>query len=259
MCDTTRGIVNAIGLQNIGVRRFVAEKNPLLRRYDLSVIANVFGKTTAEYVEVIRILEDAEGVAAYELNISCPNVEHGGAEFCGSAQSTSQVVASARNASKRPLWVKLSPAVGRIGELASAAQDAGADAVVIANTYPALCLDVHRKVPRVGSTYGGLSGAAVKPITLRLVHEANQVITIPILGVGGIERPEDIVEYLMAGATAVEIGTASFADPRRLEALVEGLETWCSDNKIMKISDLQRIGKAVTSRINCPSSIQTLE
>ena len=239
MCDTTGGMVNAIGLQNIGVRRFVEEKLPQLRRYDVAVIANVFGRTPRDYVEVIRVLDDAEGLAAYELNISCPNVEHGGAEFCSSPESTSDVVGLVRGAAKRPLWVKLSPAVGRIGQLAKAAESAGADAVVIANTYPSLCLDVHKKVPRLGSTYGGLSGPAIKPITLRLVHEASQVIQIPILGVGGIEAAEDIAEYLIVGASATEVGTASFADPRRLEALVAGTESWCQENKVSRISDLQ--------------------
>jgi dihydroorotate dehydrogenase (NAD+) catalytic subunit len=238
MCETTGGIANAIGLQNIGVRRFVEEKLPQLRRYDVPVIANIFGRTARDYVEVIRVLEEAEGLAAYELNISCPNVEHGGAEFCSSPESTADVVGLVRGAAKRSLWVKLSPAVGRIGQLAKAAESAGADAVVVANTYPSLCLDVHKRVPRLGSTYGGLSGSAIKPITIRLVHEASQAIRIPILGVGGIETAEDIAEYLIAGANATEIGTASFADPRRLEALIAGTERWCEENKVSQINEL---------------------
>jgi dihydroorotate dehydrogenase (NAD+) catalytic subunit len=239
MCETPSGMVNAIGLQNIGVRAFVRDKLPQLRRFDLAVIANVFGRTVGEYIEVIRILEDAAGLAAYELNISCPNVEHGGAEYGAEPELAAEVVAAARKASARPLWVKLSPTVGRIGSIARAVEAAGADAVVIDNTYPALCLDAHTRRPRLGSTGGGLSGAAIKPITMRLVYEAARVINIPIVGLGGIENPEDIGEYLVAGATAVEVGTAHFADPRASEGLVEGLRKWCRDCNVLKISDLR--------------------
>jgi dihydroorotate dehydrogenase (NAD+) catalytic subunit len=239
MCETPSGMVNAIGLQNIGVRAFVSEKLPQLRRFDLPIIANVFGKAVSEYAEVIRVLEDAEGLAAYELNISCPNVEHGGAEYGADPGLAAEVVGTARKVAKRPLWVKLSPTVGRIGLMARAAESAGADAVVIANTYPALCLDAHKRTSRLGSTSGGLSGAAVKPITVRLVYEASKAINIPIVGLGGIECPEDIAEYLIAGATAVEVGTAHFADPRASERLVKGLETWCKDDNIFAISKLR--------------------
>ncbi len=239
MCEAPSGMVNAIGLQNIGVRAFVSDKLPQLRHFDLAIIANVFGKTVSEYAEVIRVLEDAEGPAAYELNISCPNVEHGGAEYGADPELAAEVVSTARKVAKRPLWVKLSPTVGRIGLIAKAAESAGADAVVIANTYPALCLDPHKRTSRLGSTSGGLSGAAVKPITVRLVYEAAKAINIPILGLGGIERPEDIAEYLIAGATAVEVGTAHFADPRASERLVEGLETWCEGDKVFEISKLR--------------------
>jgi dihydroorotate dehydrogenase (NAD+) catalytic subunit len=239
MCETPSGLVNAIGLQNIGVRAFVNEKLPQLRRWDLAIIANVFGRTVSEYVEVIRILEDAEGLAAYELNISCPNVEHGGAEYGADPELAAEVVAATRKAAKRPLWVKLSPAVGRIGVMAKAAESAGADAVVIANTYPALCLDAHTRMPRLGSTGGGLSGAAIKPITVRLVYDAARVINIPIIGLGGIESPTDVAEYLLAGATAVEVGTAHFTNPRASERLVEALENWCDDNKVSEISKLR--------------------
>jgi dihydroorotate dehydrogenase (NAD+) catalytic subunit len=239
MCETPSGMVNAIGLQNIGVRAFVSEKLPQLRQFNLAIIANVFGRTVSDYAEVIRVLEDAEGLAAYELNISCPNVEHGGAEYGADPTLAAEVVSTSRKVAKRPLWVKLSPTIGRIGLMAKAAESAGADAVVIANTYPALCLDTHKRTSRLGSTSGGLSGAAVKPITVRLVYEASKAISIPIVGLGGIERPEDIAEYLIAGAIAVEIGTAHFADPRASERLVEGLETWCREDKILEISNLR--------------------
>jgi len=239
ICETSSGMVNAIGLQNVGARTFVAEMLPELRRLNATVVANVFGCTISEYVEVIRILEDAEGVAAYELNISCPNVEHGGAEFGVDPVLTAQVVHAARKAARRPLWVKLSPNVNSIGLTASAAESSGADALVIANTYPALCIDAHNRRSRLGSTRGGLSGPAIKPITMRLVYEASKVIKIPIIGLGGIESPIDVIEYMLAGASAVEIGTANFVDPRATEELLKGLERWCEYNNIPAISKLR--------------------
>lgn len=239
MCDTASGMVNAIGLQNIGVRAFVAEKLPQLRRYDTAIVANVFGCTIAEYVEVIRVLEDTEGLTAYELNISCPNVEKGGAEYSTDPGLTADVVGAVRAASKRPLWVKLSPVVGNIRLIAKAAESSGADALVIANTYPAMCLDVHTRRSRLGSTSGGLSGAAIKPITVKLVHEASRVTNIPIVGLGGIESPADVAEYMLVGASAVEVGTAHFVDPRASERLVGGLETWCQDHNLFEVSSLR--------------------
>jgi len=239
MCETASGMVNAIGLQNIGVRAFVAEKLPQLRRFDSAIIANVFGKTIAEYVEVIRVLEDTDGLAAYELNISCPNTERGGLEYGTDPELTEEVVSAARGASKRPLWVKLPPTVGNIGLTAKAAESGGADALVVANTYPALCIDAHTRKSRLGSTTGGLSGAAIKPITVRLVHEACRAVRIPIVGLGGIEKPTDAVEYIIAGASAVEVGTAHFVDPRASVGLVGGLEMWCRDQNVPGISALR--------------------
>jgi dihydroorotate dehydrogenase (NAD+) catalytic subunit len=239
MCETRGGMLNAIGLQNIGVKAFVREKLEELRRYDTARIANVFGSTISEYVDVIRVLEDTEGLSAYELNISCPNVERGGTEYSTDPKATEDVVARAKRSASRPLWVKLSPLVGMIGLLVHAAESGGADALVIANTYPAMCLDVHNRRSRLGSTTGGLSGAAIKPITVRLVYEASRVTKIPIVGLGGIESPADIAEYMLAGASAVEVGTAHFADPRASERLVAGLEAWCKDQSIFEISSLQ--------------------
>ena len=239
ICETASGMVNAIGLQNIGARAFVAEKLPHLRRYDTAVVANVFGHTISEYLEVIRVLEDAESLSAYELNISCPNVESGGIEYSTDPSQTGAVVSAVRRAAKRPLWVKLSPVVGNIGLIAKAAESAGADALVIANTYPALCIDTHNRRSRLGSTGGGLSGAAIKPITVMLVHEASRVVRIPILGLGGIEAPADIAEYMLAGATAVQVGTAHFVDPRASEQLVSGLEMWCRQERVFEISSLR--------------------
>ncbi len=239
ICETSSGMVNAIGLQNIGVRAFVAEKLPQLRRFDTVIIANVFGHSIPDYVEVIRTLEDAEGLAAYELNISCPNVERGGIEYSTDPTLTAAVVAAARAASKRPLWVKLSPNVNAIGLTARAAEEAGADALVIANTYPALCIDVHTRKSRLGSTTGGLSGAAIKPITMRLVYEACKAVKIPIIGLGGIEKPVDVAEYLLAGASAVEVGTAHFIDPRASVELVDGVKMWCRAENAFEINKLR--------------------
>jgi dihydroorotate dehydrogenase (NAD+) catalytic subunit len=239
MCETASGMVNAIGLQNIGVRAFVAEKLPQLRRYDTAMIANVFGHTVTEYVEVIRVLEGADGLAAYELNISCPNVERGGIEYGTNPSLAAEVVAAAKKASTRPLWVKLSPTVGTIGLMAKAVESAGADAVVIANTYPALCIDAHTRKSRLGSTAGGLSGAAVKPITMRLVYEASRAVRIPILGVGGIENPTDVAEFMIVGASAIEVGTAHFVDPRASERIVGELEEWCRKESVFEISKLR--------------------
>jgi dihydroorotate dehydrogenase (NAD+) catalytic subunit len=241
MCETPSGMLNAIGLQNIGVRAFVSEQLPYLRRYDTAVIANVFGSSIPEYIEVIRVLEDTEGLAAYELNISCPNVERGGAEYGTDPALTAEVVAAARRAAKRPLWVKLSPVVGIIGLISKAAESAGADALVVANTYPAMCVDVHNRRSRLGSTTGGLSGPAIKPITVRLVYEASRVTKIPIVGLGGIESPADVVEYLEVGASAVEVGTAHFADPRASQRLAAGLEMWCRDHNLFEISSLRGV------------------
>ncbi len=239
ICETTGGMVNAIGLQNIGVRAFVAEKLPELRQYDTKIIANIFGHSIADYAEVIRVLEEAEGLAAYELNISCPNVEKGGIEYSTDPALTDAVVGAARKACKRPLWVKLSPTIGMIELIARAAEAAGADALVVANTYPALCIDSHTRRSRLGSTTGGLSGAAIKPITMRLAYEAVRAVKIPVVGLGGIESPADVMEYLLAGASAVEVGTAHFVDPRASERIAEGLEMWCRDEKVFEISSLR--------------------
>jgi dihydroorotate dehydrogenase (NAD+) catalytic subunit len=237
--DTASGMINAIGLQNVGVRAFIAEKLPLLRGYNTQVIANVFGRTQAEYLEVIRILDDAPGVAAYELNISCPNVDKGGMEFGSDPVAIDSIVSAARGATRRPLWVKLTPAIGFIGVMAKAAEGAGADALVVANTYPAMCINTHTRRSRLGSTTGGLSGAAIRPITVRLVHEVTKVIQIPVVGLGGIETPDDIVEYVLAGASAVEVGTAHFVDPRASVKLAAGLDEWCQANNAPRLSDLR--------------------
>jgi dihydroorotate dehydrogenase (NAD+) catalytic subunit len=244
MYDTPSGILNSIGLQNVGVRAFVAEKLPQLRHVDTAIIANVFGYSMQDYIEVIRVLEDTEGLAAYELNISCPNTKRGGVEYGTDPVLAAELISAARAASKRPLWVKLSPVIGSIGLMAGVAEKEGADAVTIANTYPAMCLDPHTRKSRLGSTTGGLSGAGIKPITVRLVYEAARVTKLPIIGLGGIETPADVAEYIIVGASAVEVGTAHFVDPRASERLVGDLEAWCRDENLLEINSLRGSMKA---------------
>lgn len=237
---TAAGMLNAVGLQNVGVKAFVAEKLPVLRKFDTAIIANVFGYTIEDYVEVIRVLEDADGLAGYELNISCPNVKCGGLQFGSDPLLVSEVVGAARKAAaKRPLWVKLSPLVTDIGLIARAAEEAGTDALTVANTYPALALDYRTGKSRLGSATGGLSGPAIKPITLRLVLETKKAVQTPILGLGGIETVEDVLEYLAVGATAVQVGTASFADPKASQRLIEGLERVLSEAKTFTLNEIR--------------------
>jgi dihydroorotate dehydrogenase (NAD+) catalytic subunit len=239
LVETPSGMLNAVGLQNIGVRAFVAEKLPALRKYATAVIANIFGSCLEDYTEVLRILEDADGLAAYELNISCPNVKRGGVQFGGDPLLVAEVVGVARkSATKRPLWVKLSPLVADIGLTARAAAEAGADALTVANTYPAMAVDFRTGKSRLGNLTGGLSGPAIKPITLRLVWEVRKSVEIPIIGLGGIEKVEDVLEYLSVGATAVQVGTASFANPQATEGLVNDLERASIKVKAFTISDI---------------------
>lgn len=237
---TPSGLLNAVGLQNVGVRAFVAEKLPVLRKFDTAIIANVFGYTVDEYVEVIRTLEDAEGLAGYELNISCPNVKKGGMQFGSDPSQVSEMVGAARKAaSKRPLWVKLSPLVTNIGLIARSAEEAGADALTVANTYPAMALDFRTGKSRLGCPTGGLSGPAIKPITLRLVWETRKAVKTPIIGLGGIETVEDVLEYLSVGASAVQVGTASFADPKASERLVGALTKVLERSKMFTLNEIK--------------------
>jgi dihydroorotate dehydrogenase (NAD+) catalytic subunit len=241
LCETPSGMLNAVGLQNIGVRAFVAEKLPELRHYQTAIIANVFGGTVNEYAAVISLLEEAEGLAAYELNVSCPNTAHGGIQFGSDPQLLGEVVSAARRVARRPLWVKLSPNVTDICVTARAAQEAGADALTVANTYQAMSIDVRTRKSRLGRTTGGLSGPAIKPITLRLVYEASRAVRIPIIGLGGIETAEDVLEYTIAGARAVQVGTASFSRPEACIRILEEIGEATQVYNISSISDL--IGK----------------
>jgi dihydroorotate dehydrogenase (NAD+) catalytic subunit len=237
---TAAGMLNAVGLQNVGVKAFVAEKLPVLRNFDTAVIANVFGYTIEDYVEVLRVLEDADGLAGYELNISCPNVKCGGMQFGSDPLLVKEVVGATRKAaSKRPLWVKLSPLVTDIGLIARAAEEAGADALTVANTYPAMAIDFRSGKSHLGNPTGGLSGPAIKPITLKLVWETRKAVKTPIIGLGGIETVADVLEYLSVGASAVQVGTASFADPKASQRLVEGLERVFSDAKTFTLNEIR--------------------
>jgi len=238
--ETAAGMLNSIGLQNIGARAFIEEKLPRLRKIqDAVVIANVYGFSPEEYIETIRILNEGEGIAAYELNVSCPNVRHGGITFGQDPGLLSEVVSSAKAAARRPLIVKLSPNVTSIGRMARAAEDAGADAVSLVNTFLAMAIDPVTRRPRISNVTAGLSGPAIKPIAVRMVYEASQAVTIPVIGIGGISTAEDVVEFLLAGATAVEVGTANFWDPRACERLVRELERWCLEQHIESVASLR--------------------
>jgi len=237
--ETAAGMLNSIGLQNIGARAFVEEKLPHLRKIpNIVVIANVFGYTREEYEEVIRILNDGEGIAAYELNVSCPNTKRGGISFGGDPVLLSEVVAAAKSAARRPLIVKLSPNVTSIPQMAHAAEDAGADALSLVNTFVALAIDAETRRPRISNITAGLSGPAIKPIALRMVYEAAHAVDIPVIGIGGISTAQDVVEFMLAGAAAVEVGTASFWDPCATERIVESLERWCAMHRVEKITEL---------------------
>jgi len=240
LCETPSGMLNAVGLQNVGVRAFVAEKLPVLRKFDTAIVANVFGYTLEDYVEVLRVLEDADGLAGYELNISCPNVKRGGIQFGSDPACVAEVVGAARKAAtKRPLWVKLSPLVTDIGLIARAAEESGADALTVANTYPAMAIDYRTGKSRLGNQTGGLSGPAIKPITLRLVWETRKAVKTPILGLGGVETVEDVLDYVAVGASAVQVGTASFTDPRASQQLVEGLEGTLFSANVFTINEIR--------------------
>ncbi len=211
--ETGGGMINSIGLQNVGVRTFVAQKLPALARLHTAVFANIFGYETADYVEVVRVLEDHPGLKGYELNVSCPNTKHGGIYFSSDPVLLGEVIAAVKQVARRPVIVKLSPNVAAIEPLARAAEAAGADALSLVNTFIALSVDARTRRPRIGAGFGGLSGPAIKPIALRLVYQAAKAVKIPVIGLGGIATGEDAAEFLVAGAQAVEVGTATFWDP----------------------------------------------
>jgi dihydroorotate dehydrogenase (NAD+) catalytic subunit len=237
--ETASGMMNAIGLQNMGVKAFVAEKMPRLRQVKGAVvIANIFGFTIQDCLEVINVLNDAPGIAMYELNASCPNTSHGGMVFGTDAKLLDELVFRTERVSTRPLMVKLSPNVTSIAQMARVAQESGAQAISLVNTFVSMAIDVETRRPRIANVTAGLSGPAIKPIALRMVYEAAKAVKIPVVGMGGILRAEDAVEFMLAGATAVQVGTASYADPRAVENIATGLRRWCSGHDVAEVRAL---------------------
>jgi dihydroorotate dehydrogenase (NAD+) catalytic subunit len=237
--ETAGGMMNAIGLQNIGVDAFIADKLPGIRKMRGSVcIANVFGYNIEDCLGVIERLNGADGIAMYELNASCPNTKHGGMVFGTDPDSLGELVSRCKQVSKRPLMVKLSPNVTNIGGMARVAEAAGADAVSLVNTFLSLAIDTETRKPRIANVTAGLSGPAIKPIAVRMVWDVARSVNIPIVGMGGIAKAEDAVEFLLAGATAVEVGTASYADPRAVEKIANGLQSWCDSHNVAKVAEL---------------------
>jgi dihydroorotate dehydrogenase (NAD+) catalytic subunit len=231
-------MINAIGLQGIGVHRFVNEKLPLLRERGARVFVNVCGTSIDEYVEVSKVLSQAEGVAAIELNISCPNIKEGGIQFGCSLVGTGSVVAAVRKATHLPVIPKLTPNVTDVASFARAAEDAGADAVSLVNTFLAMAIDVETRRPTITNVLGGLSGPAIRPIAVRMVWECAREVKIPIIGMGGITNARDALEFILAGATAVQIGTANFVDPFVWDKVLTGLDEYLERHRFERLSDL---------------------
>jgi len=236
--ETPAGMLNAIGLQGVGVHRFVKETLPELRALGATTIVNVCGTTIDEYAEVSRILSDAEGVAAIELNISCPNIKEGGIQFGCSLDGTYGVVSAVRQATSLPLIPKLTPNVTSPATFARAAEDAGADAISLVNTFLAMAIDVETRKPVLSNGMGGLSGPAIRPIAVRMVYECRQAVSIPIIGMGGIMDARDVLEFMLAGATAVQVGTANFVDPFVWGKILKGLAEYGERHRIARLSDL---------------------
>jgi dihydroorotate dehydrogenase (NAD+) catalytic subunit len=237
--ETAAGMLNAIGLQNIGAQAFLEEKLPKLRQIkDIVVFANIFGYCREDYERTIEILNEGEGVSAYELNVSCPNTTHGGMQFGSDPHSLEEVVRTAKRIAQRPLIVKLSPNVTSIALMAQVAQEAGADAISLINTFVAMAVDPETRRPRIANITAGLSGPAIKPIALRMVYEAAKAVSIPVIGMGGISTATDVVEFMLAGATAVQVGTANYWDPCATEKIVDELQSWCDDHRISRLAEL---------------------
>ena len=243
--ETPSGMLNAIGLQGIGVHRFIAERLPELRARRAIVIVNICGTTLDEYVEVARILSDAEGVHALELNISCPNIKEGGITFGCSLPGTHDVVSAVRKVTTLPVIPKLTPNVTDVSSFARAAEEAGADAISLVNTFLAMAIDVHTRRPRLTNIVGGLSGPAIRPIAVRMVYECRRVVKIPIVGMGGIATAEDVLEFMIAGANAVQVGTMNFVDPFIWAKLLDGIREYMTRHGIVRLQDI--VGTVDTS------------
>jgi dihydroorotate dehydrogenase (NAD+) catalytic subunit len=236
--ETPAGMLNAIGLQGIGAQRFIDEKMPELRARGATVIVNVCGTTVDEYVEVSRMLSDVEGIAAIELNISCPNIKEGGIQFGCSLDGTFNVVSAVRKVTRLPLIPKLTPNVTDVASFARASEDAGADAVSLVNTFLAMVIDVETRKPKISNGVGGLSGPAIRPIAVRMVHECRQMVKIPVIGMGGIADARDALEFIIAGANAVQVGTANFVDPFIWSKLLDGIRDYGRRHQVARVSDL---------------------
>src|SRR6195256_2806346 len=237
--ETAAGMLNAIGLQNIGAPAFLAEKLPALReKKNVVVFANVFGYTRGDYEQTIEILNQGEGIAAYEINVSCPNTAHGGVQFGSDPHLLDEVVRTAKRVAARPIIVKLSPNVTSIAQMAHVAEEAGADAISLVNTFLAMAIDAETRRPRIANVTAGLSGPAIKPIALRMVYDAAHAVKIPVIGMGGITTAADIIEFMLAGATALQVGRASFWDPGATEKIVEELQSYCVEHHIQELSEL---------------------
>lgn len=232
IAETSAGMLNAIGLANVGVEAFCTEKLPKLRARGVTVIANIFATTVPDFVALAERLDREEGVAAVELNVSCPNVDKGGIEFGVDAVAAGRVTAAVRKATKLPVWVKMSPEAGDLKGVGIACQEAGADALTAINTIRGLSIDVRTWQPRIFNKTGGLSGPAIKPIALRMVWELSRAVKIPVIGIGGITTAEDAIEMMLAGATAVQVGTASFIDPLASKKVLDGIEAYCAERNI---------------------------
>jgi dihydroorotate dehydrogenase (NAD+) catalytic subunit len=236
--ETPAGMLNAIGLQGIGVRRYVDEKLPELRRLGATNVVNICGSTLDEYVELARILSDAEGVHALELNISCPNIKEGGITFGCSLHGTADVVGAVKKVTHLPVIPKLTPNVTDVASIARAAEEAGADAVSLVNTFLAMAIDVETRRPKLSNVVGGLSGPAIRPIAVRMVYECRRAVKIPVIGMGGIATAEDVLEFLIAGASAVQVGTANFVDPFIWSKLEHGLRQYMQRHGVARVADL---------------------
>ncbi len=231
-------MLNAIGLENVGVEAFIREKLPRLRDYDTHVIANIFGKTVEEFLAITQLLNPQVKVSALELNISCPNIQQGGVEFGHDPELTFEVVEAVKSVAQKPVWVKLSPNVTDIRVCARACEDAGADAITLVNTFVGMSIDVHRRRPMLSNDTGGLSGPAIRPLAVRLVREVTQTVQIPVVGIGGISTARDALEFLIAGARAVQIGTANFFDPQVSIRVIRDLRKFCQQNGVTNMGEI---------------------
>ncbi len=236
--ETACGMLNAIGLQNVGVDRFISEKMPYLSRLDVPVIVNILGDSLAEYEEITKRLAGVPGVAGIEVNISCPNVKKGGVAFGTDPAMAAAVTSVVKKSSSVPVMVKLSPNVSDITAIARAVEDGGADSVSLINTLIGMAIDLQTRQPVLANVIGGLSGPAIKPVALRMVYEVARVVSIPVIGIGGIESAEDALEFMLAGATAVQIGTANFVNPRASEDVIDGLYAYAKAQNLTSIRSL---------------------